>query len=133
MTTWLLITGSRDASPSMLEHAARCVQRAKEHGWGILVGDAPGVDTAVVHACQSLFVPFHCYGITPEPRCGRTPLMSYHSLPTNYLQRDECMVNHADRCHAIWNGYSRGTKYTHDFALQRGLPTTCSIFKVDKF
>jgi len=43
----VLITGSREASPQMLAKAVEVVVWCQQHGYTVLVGDAPGVDRAV--------------------------------------------------------------------------------------
>jgi len=134
--TNLLITGSRDASPAMLDAAYRAVERAHEHGWHIVVGDARGVDKQVIYACHLKGVPFKFYGITTAPRnscCLEHIRECYvHCDTKSYLSRDEIMVRHADRCLAIWDGVSRGTKYTLDYARKLGIQTDVMEFKVVK-
>ena len=44
----LLVTGSRKATPAMIEYARKAVSRARERGWEVIVGDASGVDAAVM-------------------------------------------------------------------------------------
>lgn len=123
----LLITGSRDATPDMLDYARRCVERAKERGWEIVVGDAAGVDAAVIEACCKLGVTYQVYGITPDPRNG--PKGFYTRVDaTSYLTRDEVMVRRSDRCIAIWNGRSRGTLYTFNYA-RKLYPDSCHLEK----
>lgn len=141
--TKLLICGSRKASKPMIEYTARCVERAAELGWRIVVGDAVGVDLAVIYACIDYQVPCAVFGITPEPRNFKTHqghmykmIRLYDWLRTNtytqvngdYLLRDCVMVGEADRVLAIWNGYSRGTKYTYDFAVNVGKQADLRIF-----
>lgn len=133
----LLITGSRDASPAMLDYARRVVERAKVNGWEIVVGDASGVDSAVIEACCVLGVTYQVFGITPDPRNG--PKGNYVRVDaTSYLTRDEVMCRRADRCIAIWNGeHARhggpsGTEYTYNYALKLGIPADIRPFKVVK-
>lgn len=52
--TRLLISGSRDATPQMLDWARQAVSRAKARRWTIIVGDAVGVDAAVTRAALDL-------------------------------------------------------------------------------
>lgn len=52
--TLLLISGSRAATPNMLDYARRAVARAYALGWTIIVGDAVGVDQAVAEAATAL-------------------------------------------------------------------------------
>jgi hypothetical protein len=131
----LLITGSRRATPAMLATARKAVERAKANGWEIVVGDASGVDTAVVNACKELQVFGECYGIAPQPRCELNEYMNYERIDyhyvhgrldhwrvpgADYLERDRRMVQHCHRCLAIWDGSSRGTRYTFQYAQKLG-------------
>jgi hypothetical protein len=144
--TRLLITGSRDATPAMLDMARHAVARAKANGWEIVVGDAPGVDTAVVDACKEFEVFGECYGITERPRCnitgnnyvsyiwisrtieyGRRDVHVYQGA--TYLERDRQMVQVANRCFAICLNRSRGTMYTYNSAVQRGIPADVRHFR----
>lgn len=122
----LLICGSRVCDDHMKWIACRGVEEAKHRGWSITVGDAEGIDLAVMQRCCALDVPFKCFGITAQPRfiCCETHLWGsaiYHVVPGGYYRRDEHMVDHhADAVLAIWNGRSNGTKYTFDYAVQKG-------------
>lgn len=126
----LLITGSRKATDDMAFYAHRAVGRAIANGWQILVGDAFGVDKAVAVACFHFGAEFDCFGITEKPRFGswfsdgivRNGLMTYHRVKGDYLARDRHMANLCNRVLAIWNGTSRGTKYTYDFVRNLGKP-----------
>lgn len=123
----LLISGSRQCTPEMSKIARRCVEQAKQKGYSILVGDAEGIDHDVMLACCDLGVPFLCFGCTPAPRhicCVRHRVETgvYHRIIGGYLQRDRVMVNQCDLMVAIWNGRSRGTKYTYDYAVEMGKP-----------
>jgi len=46
------------------------------------------------------------------------------------LIRDREMVDECDEVIAIWNGKSRGTKYTIDYAKQRNKPVTVFDVKI---
>jgi len=122
MTYKLLITGSRKAQPIMEAVALKAVTRAKVNGWSIIVGDANGIDACVQLDCCWLHVPFETYGITAQPRniCCDKHLSLYTQVDGDYLARDRRMVELADRVFAIWNGESRGTKYTYDYAVKLG-------------
>lgn len=127
-TKRVLICGSRDASPFMLDIAHYAVQRAKVKRLIVTVGDASGVDAQVVQSCIDLDVPFVCFGITPVPRIKDLVIENYiqvhpygqRSWIYGYLQRDKVMVNCSDTVFGIWNGVSRGTKYTCDYAEKLG-------------
>src|SRR5262245_54002635 len=64
----LLIAGSRSATSEMLAKACQAVERAKVNGCAILVGDAEGIDSAVIAACNKLQVNYVCFGISQRPR-----------------------------------------------------------------
>src|ERR1051326_7853894 len=113
----LLISGSRGASPDMLRRAELGVLRAKQLGWSITVGDASGVDAVVIQTCNLNDVPYLCYGISRDPRCTIAKRSAYTRVRGNYLDRDRYMVHLADEVYCIWNGVSRGTKYTYDCAI----------------
>jgi len=85
MTT-LLISGSRAATPAMLDYARRAVARAYSLGWTIVVGDAVGVDSAVAKAATALhhhhphvqqdaanaelYILCRVFGLNDDPRNG---------------------------------------------------------------
>lgn len=119
----LLVTGSRKATQHMLDMTDLCVKKAVALGWHILVGDASGVDFQVAQTCHALHAHYDCYGITQEPRWikGNEHIalqMTYHVVEGDFLARDRAMVLEAYRVLAIWDGHSRGTKYTYDFAVE---------------
>lgn len=120
--TRLLICGSRIATPNMLAYAARAVERARDLGWQLIVGDAEGVDEQVIYKACWANIPFTFYGIRRAPRhfCCLTHLQNYIRVGPDYLARDRLMVESADRVLAIWNGQSRGTFYTYRYAQKLG-------------
>ncbi len=128
----LFIAGSRQATPAMLRTAYHAVQRAKEHGWTVLVGDNPhGVDAAAVRACDQLGVDVTVVGIAPKPRNGGSlrPSSRYICCRTSsYTQRDRYLAGMADRGLFIWNGTSRGTKAVHDYMDSLSKPVHLMIF-----
>lgn len=108
----------------MRDLAVRAVLRAKEHGWEIVVGDAAGIDKAVIDACCANHIRFRVYGITELPRniCCLEHQKRWYKRVRNggYLARDRYMCACADRCFAIWNGISKGTIYTYNHMLKLG-------------
>lgn len=126
----LLICGSRQASDTLLDAARFAVYRANVNGWRVVVGDAPGVDTAVADACQEFGVVFAMWGIAERPRYPRLPVgVAYHQVNGNYLARDRAMVDGARFVLALWNGVSRGTRYTYDYAVKQGKTAWIRTFK----
>lgn len=139
MTTRLLITGSREATPWMLKTTYDAVIRAKALDWTIVVGDATGIDQAVVEACCQQYIHFQCFGITDGPRCIQAGdeltcnwrfIGTYTKVNGNFLSRDRHMVVVADRVLAIWNGVSTGTKYTFEYAQKLGKQTDVMDFSI---
>lgn len=117
----LLITGSREASDYLLERARAFVRLVKEVGGQVVVGDAEGVDATVIRACDELGVPVTVYGAYGKLR--RKSITGKNiAIVSSYLARDREMVRVCTHCVALWNGRSRGTKYTYDVARRRGKP-----------
>ncbi len=117
--TWLLITGSREATPEMLAYAHKAVARAQARGWSVIVGDAEGVDAAVIAACDELGLPVEVHGANSRLR-RRTRAGKHVVHKERYLARDRAMVARADVALAVWNGRSRGTQYTFEYAQTLG-------------
>lgn len=128
MTTTLLITGSRSASPVMLDYARRCVQRAKERGYTVIVGDAHGVDAAVMDECHRLDVPHVIVGGFHKVR-RRTASGRTYAHGGTFLDRDRYMVEACDICIAVHNGISRGTAYTASYAQTLGKEVHWKVFR----
>ena len=123
----LLITGSREATPAMCQVAHACVFRAGDKGWRVLVGDAGGIDAAVIAACDASGVPvtvFGAYGKLRRRTNQAEPDGKNVALPCpSYPQRNGVMVVAASRCVGIWDGQSSGTRDTLNKAFRKGIPT----------
>ncbi len=120
--TQLLITGSRKAPPAMRAYARRAVARAAELGWHVIVGDAAGVDAAVIAACDTLRVPITVCGahgrLRRRTRTGENLALGSRRYP--YVLRDLWMAARCDVCLALWDGTSRGTRKTFAAAREMG-------------
>lgn len=130
MDKTILVTGSRAAQPCMLAQARRLVERAQRsaHHITLLVGDAPGVDAAIIAACDELGVSVEVYGAN----CTfRHYTRTGENIPVGggYLTRDYVMAAACDQCFAIWDGGSRGTRLTFQQAIRLGKPVT--IYRAD--
>jgi uncharacterized phage-like protein YoqJ len=73
----ILICGSREASPVLLDYARRATLRALENGWWIIAGDAVGIDQAVAetvrdhfHHKDEMMLGMRVYGLGDAPRHG---------------------------------------------------------------
>ena len=115
----LLITGSRRISEAGLAFARRAVQRARQLDYEVIVGDATGIDEAVMQECHRLGVTCTVVGAYNRLR-RRTPSCREVRRSGSYIQRDRYMAEQCSMCLAIWNGESRGTKATYDFAVELG-------------
>jgi hypothetical protein len=137
----LLIAGSRHASADMLQTARQAVARAKVNGWMVLVGDNPkGIDGAVIDACDEMDVNVMVFGVSAQPRKGSKRAGSYWRVDTRfeqdddympgraYTQRDRYMIDLADRCFFIHDGFSRGTKAGYDYAVSIAKPADIRVF-----
>jgi len=127
----ILITGSREISARGLQYAKAVVQRAKERGHDIIVGDAPGVDAVVMNECHRLSVTCTVVGAFNKLR-RRTPTSITVTIDGNYTERDRYMAQRCDACLAIWNGHSRGTKYTYDCAVKYGKQAWLKVFTASR-
>ena len=128
----LLIAGSRYASPTLLSKTCQAVERAHAHGWLILVGDAGGVDSAVMAACESLGCQYVCVGIDARPRsdafrhvhdAGHGYYVQFAAAREgDYPARDRYLADLAHRGLCLWNGLSKGTQAVHEYLQQLGKP-----------
>ena len=131
--THLMIAGSREATPQMLDYARRAVRRAHECGYTVIVGDNPkGVDMAVVHECRRLQVRVIVAGVGNFPRNGGCKHGSYIKvhrdtyravgghLLNRYTVRDRWLVDNAQIGLFVWNGDSPGTRAGYDYMVSRG-------------
>jgi len=110
----------------MMKVVRQVMERLKSTGDHVIVGDAAGIDALVIFYANQLGIPCAVYGATERPR-SNVYHFPYHYIPHQgsmaqaFLNRDRVMVSKAGMCIAIWNGASRGTQYTFNQAIQRGL------------
>jgi len=126
----LLITGSRNISEAGLAFARRAVQRAHQLDYEVIVGDASGVDEAVMQECHRLGVTCTVVGAYNRLR-RRTPSCKVIQHQGSYIQRDRYMAEQCSMCLAVWNGESRGTKATYDFAVELGKTAWLKTFQCE--
>lgn len=112
----VLVSGSRKYNAAMRTFVYEIVERIHANGWTLIVGDAPGVDTAAVMHAITIGCPYLVYHID---------VVRIHNIPTHntvhchglsYTERDEAMVRDAGIVFCVWNGYSTGTKHVFDYA-----------------
>lgn len=123
----ILITGSRDATPEMLELVDQIVLDAKADGDEIIVGDADGVDSRVIYQCDLLKVPVTVYGAYEKLR-RRAKTGYNYGLKGTYPQRDVYMAERCDECVVLTQNDSHDTLLTSDAITTFGKLCTEYIF-----
>jgi len=105
----ILITGSRNwKNEGLIEDFLLNLPS----GVTIIHGGAPGVDSIAETKCKAIGVP------TILIRPINPKIASY------YLHRNAEMIGMCDEVVAFWDGESRGTKFTMDYAKARGKEVT---------
>jgi hypothetical protein len=113
----VLMTGSRQAMLAKVEDVVLWVKR---QGYALMVGDAPGVDAHARVCADALGVPttvFRAYGRLRGRRRAHEAVIL---IPEDDRVRDRLMAPRCDLCVAVWNGRSRGTKDTLEYAQRLG-------------
>ena len=106
----VLVTGSRNITPDG-EMKIESFIKYLSSGTIVIHGGAQGVDSCIEKCCRA-------YGITTKVV---RPL--YNDKREYYLYRNAEMVGMCDIVYAFWDGKSRGTKFTIDYARLRGKVT----------
>lgn len=119
VTPRLLISGSQQATLTMRDYARRAVARAQQKGWSIIVGDAEGIDAVVIETCDRSGVPVEVHGAKGRMR-RQTQTGKNIVHPEGYFDRNLSMAEACTCCLAVWNGRSRGTRYTFEAAKALG-------------
>ena len=103
----ILVTGSRNYNNYEIikEYVKKHFNKNNDV---VIHGGAKGVDSLMERACKE-------EGIYTKVFRPVNP-----SIPAYYLHRNAEMVGLADRVVAFWDGVSRGTKFTIDYAKARG-------------
>lgn len=116
-----LITGSREICDDVIRYLCGYVS-GTEDGVEIVVGDASGVDAAVITTCDVSKIPVQVHGAFNKLR-HRTAYGKNIHHDAGYLERDKIMAELCDECVAFWNGFSSGTAYTFKNAIALKKPT----------
>ena len=123
---YVVITGSRSITHS--ENIPLLIDSLIKRGVEIVVGDAPGVDRLVVYEAVKRGYGRHVTVVGARGICRNKfavgKVARIVRLPSSYLARNLYMVGLAKECFAIWDGKSRGTKFTFEVAQKAGLETT---------
>jgi hypothetical protein len=123
----LLITGSREASPELIEKCKNFIYPIAKNNLDIkiIVGDADGIDDTVIRLCEELKVPYESWGAFGKNK--RKDIIKFgeaKSIEYGYVVRDDFMAKRCDKCLAFWNGTSKGTEHTIKFASHYGKKVT---------
>jgi len=123
---YVVITGSRSITHS--ENIPLLIDSLIKRGVEIVVGDAPGVDRLVVAEAIRRGYGKHVTVVGARGTCRNKSAVGKVArivrLSSSYLARNLYMVGLAKECFAIWDGKSRGTKFTFEAAQKAGLETT---------
>lgn len=123
-----MIAGSRITTPEMIELVNRIIYDMQAIKCHILVGDAPGIDEAVINACDLLGIGVTVHGIYSVGRNESKQFNSYkHVVAPSYLKardklifRDRYMVDHCDKYVGICLNNSHGTMSSLGYAKSTG-------------
>jgi hypothetical protein len=120
---YVVITGSRSITHS--ENIPLLIDSLIKRGVEIVVGDAPGVDRLVVQEAIKRGYGQHVTVVGARGTCRNKFAVGKVSriitLSSTYLARNLYMVGLSKECFAIWDGRSRGTKFTFEAAKKAGL------------
>jgi hypothetical protein len=120
---YVVITGSRSITHS--ENITLLIDSLIKRGVEIVVGDAPGIDRLVVAEAVRRGYGQHITVVGARGICRNKFAVGKVSriitLSSTYLARNLYMVGLASECFAIWDGKSRGTKFTFEAAKKAGL------------
>lgn len=132
MTDWtiVLFSGSRSASPAMLDYTRLMVQRAIDKAYLIFVGDNPeGVDFEVL--CYLMEQRYKNFSVIspctdPEQHHEARSICRYNQVPYTgprynreaYAKRDQMMAGYAHKGIFLWNGQSPGTITLHKYMTE---------------
>ena len=116
----VLVSGSRGAGKWAVAQARRIANHLIDREVWLIVGDAEDVDEAVIDVANerrySRITVWGAYRkMKRESKYGMN--VPYDG---DYLGRDDQMAQHCTHCVAVWNGYSRGTKYTFVAVERKG-------------
>jgi len=109
----VLVCGSRYPSQAMKDKVLEVVEWVARKGYSLILGGAIGIDSLAEASASKLSVPMEII----------------RGFPGGYLSRDRVMVSKADLVIAIWDGQSRGTKYTYEYARKVGKHVVLREFK----
>ena len=115
----LLIAGSTYVSSLMRDRAVEAVERAWQHGWGIVCADEYGVSASVMGACLAGEVPHLVYSVMPFPLYYTGPLECFEYLACTKPIRDEFMGDMADAAIFLWNGHSQEVRHGFNYMAYR--------------
>lgn len=122
----VFISGSRNATEAMLARARNVVGQLAERiksgrAYQILVGDAPGIDTAVIEEADRLEVPVTVTGAKGELR-HQSAQGDNQARNISYTGRDRLLTEMADAGIVIWDEESLDTQANIQRFQREGKP-----------
>ncbi len=105
----ILITGSRKIKNRIIVY--HILDENIPEGSRVINGGAEGVDSLSLDWCNQ-----------SKKNLNWTTIKPIKSQKEYYLYRNAEMIGMCDRVIAIWDGKSRGTKFTIDYAKARNIP-----------
>lgn len=116
-----LMCGSRGASKYLIGLAVELAGKYVNQGDYIIVGDAEGIDRAIIKACNNVkYKLIEVHGAKGYLKCKSLYGKNF-THKCSYPARDGIMSGRADTCDAFWDGKSPGTKLTADMCKSLGL------------
>jgi predicted Rossmann fold nucleotide-binding protein DprA/Smf involved in DNA uptake len=118
--TRILVTGSRSITSK--EYVFDILNKHVEKGDTVIQGGAVGVDSIALEWCQNKSDSMNINFKTIRPVNPKDKI--------SYLYRNAEMIGMCDIVIAIWDGKSRGTLFTTNYAKARGLEVI--IYDINK-
>ena len=117
----VLITGSRRCSSAMADKVKEVVKWIVDNGHCLIVGDAVGVDSVAINEMHRLGQSGNMEVCSACSRALTFPgVYTGTVLKKGNLFRNRFMVDKCYLCVAIWDGRSKGTRYTFEYARAQG-------------
>lgn len=120
-----LFTGSRTKNELLISMARDLANEAIRKDEHIIVGDAWGVDAAVIQAANDAkYSNIVVHGWDNQVR-NRTLYGQNVDHPFGPLERNRLMSRQCDKCTSIWDGVSKGTKAQMRYVREHGVKVVC--------
>jgi len=113
-----------NSTPQMEQYAVRAIDKSLTQGNFLFIGDNPkGIDWIILNHLMMKDTARMQYSICTAAGERARSVARMNNEPFNslkrfedYVNRDRCMVEFADVTMCIWDGKSKGTRGTFDYA-----------------